>query len=139
MTTTETNDTTATIAGEAEDSAGIVDAYLAAYCEPDTDRRADLIRQAWEPDGELVDPPLRGQGDVELAALTDAVLSHFPGHVFRRTSAVDEHHGRARYTWDLVAPDGSVTLAGTDFVEFADSGKLARVTGYFGPLAGRDG
>jgi hypothetical protein len=60
------------------------------------------------------------------------VQGQFPGHSFRRSTGVDAHHNFARYGWQLVAADGSVTLAGTDVVEVGDDGKLLRVTGFFG-------
>ena len=112
-----------------------IDTYLAGYCEPDPDARAALIAAAWMPDGELLDPPLAGRGHAELGTLTDAVLAHYPGHTFRRSSAIDAHHGRARFTWELVAPDGAVAVVGTDFVELTDAGTIQRVVGFFGPLA----
>jgi hypothetical protein len=112
----------------------IVDLHLAAYCEPDGERRAELIAAAWQPDGVLLDPPFDGSGHDGIAALTDAVLAHFPGHTFRRVSAVDAHHDVARYRWELVGPDGAVAVAGTDVVETRD-GLLARVVGFFGEPA----
>ena len=56
---------------------------------------------AWNVDGELLDPPLEGQGRAEISALADVVLAHYAGHRFERTTAVDAHHGFARYGWDL--------------------------------------
>ncbi len=111
-----------------------IDAVLSAYCDPDSQRRAAVIADVWTDDGELVDPPLEGRGHAELSALADAVLAGFPDHIFRRTSALDVHHGRGRYSWDLVAPTGTVGVSGVDFVEFADDGKVRRITGFFGAL-----
>lgn len=112
----------------------IVDLHLAAYAEPDAAHRAELVERAWTADGSLVDPPLEGSGRDAIAALADAVLAHYPGHTFRRTSAVDAHHSFARYSWQLVAPDGSVAVEGLDVVESAPDGRLARIVGFFGPL-----
>ena len=39
--------------------------------------------------------------------MASAVQAQFPGHTFRRTSAVDGHHGFARYEWEMLAPDGT--------------------------------
>jgi hypothetical protein len=112
----------------------IVDAYLAGYCEPDASRRAALVAEAWSTDGELLDPPFEATGHEGIAALTDGVLAHFPGHTFRRTTAIDAHHTFARYNWELVAADGTVAVSGTDVVEFAVDGRIARVVGFFGDL-----
>jgi hypothetical protein len=109
-----------------------VDTWLAAYCEPDEARRAELVAQVWAPDGELVDPPLAGAGHDTLVALAGAVLGQFPGHTFQRTSAIDAHHAYARYSWQLVAPDGQVAVAGLDVAELDADGKLRKVVGFFG-------
>ncbi|GAA4559881.1 nuclear transport factor 2 family protein [Pseudonocardia xishanensis] len=110
----------------------IVDSWLRAYGEPDAATRANLIVQVWAPDGVLADPPFSGTGHAEIDALAGAVLGQYPGHTFRRTSAVDAHHDVARYTWEMVGPDGAVALTGTDVVAVGEDGRLARVAGFFG-------
>jgi hypothetical protein len=111
-----------------------VDAHLAGYCEPDPDRRLELLRAAWDPAGRLLDPPFDGTGPTGVAELVDAVLGHYPGHTFRRTTAVDAHHDRARYGWELVGPDGAVAVAGTDVVTVGTDGRIAEIVGFFGDL-----
>ena len=112
----------------------LVDTHLAAYCERDRVRRLELLGSAWSPDGSLVDPPFEGTGIDAIADLTDAVLAHYPDHRFVRTTDVDAHHTFARYGWQLVGPDGTAAVAGTDVVELGDDGKLARIVGFFGDL-----
>lgn len=114
--------------------AALVDGVLSAYCDPDRSRREARIAELWAPDGELLDPPLEGRGHAELSGLTDAVLTHYPEHIFRRTSGIDAHHGRARYAWELVAPTGAVAVAGVDVAEFTPDGRMQRIVGFFGPL-----
>lgn len=121
--TTDTTDLTA-----------VVDTHLAAYCEADPGRRAELFAAVWDPAGRLLDPPLAGDGVDEIAALVDAVLTHYPEHRFQRTTAVDEHHGHARYGWALVAPDGAASVTGTDVVELDADGRITKVVGFFGDL-----
>jgi len=115
--------------------AATVDTHLNAYCDPDPARRAEGFGAVWRVDGELLDPPLEGHGLAEITALPDMVLAQFPGHRFERTTAVDEHHGWARYGWTLVDPHGAVVLTGTDIVHLDADGRLARVVGFFGDLA----
>lgn len=112
-----------------------VDRYLAAWTEPDAARRLDLVEQLWEPDGRLIDPPLAAEGRTGISDLFAAFQAQFPGHTFRRTSAVDAHHEQFRFAWELVAPDGSVALAGLDVGETGAEGRLRRITGFFGDLA----
>jgi hypothetical protein len=111
-----------------------VDSHLEAYALADVDRRDSLVASNWNADGELLDPPLEGRGHAEISALADVVLTHYAGHRFQRTTAVDSHHGFARYGWDLVGPDGTVAVSGIDVVQFDDAGKLLRIVGFFGPL-----
>jgi len=111
-----------------------IDMHLQAYAMADPDRRGELVAAAWNADGELLDPPLEGRGRAEISALADVVLTHYVGHRFVRTTAVDAHHGFARYGWELTGPDGAVAVSGIDVVQFDDEGKLLRIVGFFGPL-----
>ena len=112
----------------------IVDTYLAAWNETDAKARGRLIEKAWAPDGRYVDPLLAADGHVAISEMTAAVHSKFPGHRFRRTSGVDAHNGHVRFGWELAAPDGAITVAGVDIGEIGADGRLARITGFFGPL-----
>lgn len=111
-----------------------VDAHLAGYCEPDPARRLEILAGVWSPDGRLVDPPFEAASPAGIAALVDSVLTHYPDHTFRRTTNVELHHEFARYGWELVAPDGSVAVTGTDVVTLDAEGRLATIVGFFGDL-----
>jgi len=52
-----------------------------------------------------------------------------------RTSAVDAHHGLARFAWRIVQADGSMLPEGIDFAEISAEGRIQRIMGFFGPLA----
>lgn len=112
----------------------LIDTHLAAYAEPDRSRREDLLARVWSADGRLLDPPFEGTGTAAIADLAETVLEHYPAHVFRRTTVVDEHHGHLRYGWELVAPDGTVAVGGVDVAEVVD-GRIVRIVGFFGELA----
>ena len=127
---TNTTDTTTDTRSVTEN----IDMHLEAYALDDAARRDALVASAWNADGELLDPPLEGHGHAEISALADVVLTHYAGHKFVRTTAVDAHHGFARYGWDLSASDGTVAVSGIDVVQFDKAGKLLRVVGFFGPL-----
>ena len=113
----------------------IIDAHLAAYGEPDDARRAGMVKELWAADGSLIDPPFDGTGHEAIAGLGAILQQHYAGHTFRRTTGVDAHHGVARYGWELVAPDGTAILHGTDVADFGEDGSLRRVVGFFGPPA----
>ena len=110
----------------------IVDTYFAMWNETDPAARSKYIEQAWAADARYVDPLLEADGHDGLSQMVDGVHAQFPGHRFRRLSGVDAHHDRVRFAWDLVAPDGAVTVAGIDVGELADDGRLRSITGFFG-------
>ncbi len=113
----------------------LIDDYLSAYCEPDLATRAAAVSRVWAEDGRLTDPPMEVAGHESIVALTDALLGQYPAYRFRRTTAVDAHHGFARYGWALVDTNGKPAIEGCDFAEIADDGRLRRVVGFFGPMA----
>jgi len=112
--------------------AEVVDTHLRAYCEPDENRRAGLLRAAWSPEGELIDPPFDGVGIDGISGMVDILLEHYPAHRFQRTTDIDAHHASARYGWSLVSPDGEHAVTGTDIVDLGDNGKIRRILGFFG-------
>jgi hypothetical protein len=123
MTDTTTDTTTA-----------VIDAYISMWNEEDPDRRAALIAEAWTDDADYLDPLLEAQGPTGLSEMVATVHGHYPGHRFRRLTAVDVHHDRVRFGWDLVAPDGAVFVAGLDVGTLAPDGRLRTITGFFGDL-----
>lgn len=115
-----------------------IDAYLAAWNETDPARRAELVEAVWNDDGRLIDPPLAAEGREGISGMAEAMHQHYPGHTFRRVSAVDAHHDQLRFAWELVGPDGVVAITGLDTGEIGADGKLARITGFFGEIEPAD-
>lgn len=115
----------------------LVDAHLAAYGEPDAAARRQAIRSIWNAGGRLVDPPMESAGHAGIADQAATLLAQFPGHHFQRTTAVDLHHGFARYGWALRNPQGEAVLEGEDFVMQDVDGLLLAVVGFFGTLPPR--
>lgn len=114
---------------------GLVDTYCRAWSEPDADARRALLDQAWDEDGTYTDPLAEVAGRAALHAHIGASFADFPGMVITATSAVDVHHDKGRFTWQLTLPDGSVPVAGTDFAQVTTEGKIRSIVGFFGPLA----
>ena len=117
-----------------EDIETTVDRWFTALNEPDSSKRAAIVAEAWTPAGRWVDPPFAGEGHEAINDMVDAIYQQFPDHRFRRASGVDAHHDSLRIGWELVSPGGDVALAGTDVAIVDEGGRLARVTGFFGPL-----
>lgn len=110
----------------------VVDSHLAAYSEPDPSVRAALIRNSWNLEGRLVDPPLESRGHDGISDQAATLLAQFPGHRFERTTALDMHHQFIRYGWRLVGTSGEPVLTGVDFMDVDVDGRIARVVGFFG-------
>lgn len=113
----------------------LLDTYCRAWSEPDADARRELLDRAWDEEGTYTDPMAEVTGRAALHAHIGASFADFPGMVITATSAVDVHHDKGRFTWQLALPDGSVPVAGTDFVQFTTEGKIRSIVGFFGPLA----
>jgi len=114
-----------------------IDTYLAALNETDGQRRAQLVEQAWTTDGTYVDPLQEAAGHAGMDALAVGVHTAYPGHTFRRTTEIDGHHDLVRFGWELVGPDGSLTVAGIDVIDLAEDGRIRAVRAFFGDLAAR--
>ena len=120
------------------DATATVDSYLDMWNETDPETRAKHIATAWVEDCHYVDPVLESEGYDGLSAMVAGVHERFPGHKFQRTSGIDSHHDTIRFEWELVAPDGSVTVAGIDVGTLSADGRLASITGFFGELPQAD-
>lgn len=109
----------------------LIDRYIAIWNETDPEYRRDLIARTWTDDATYLDPLMRGDGPDGIDAMVAGVQARFPGHRFRRTGAIDAHHDRVRFAWDLVPADGAPPLvAGLDVGVVAPDGRLRSITGF---------
>ncbi len=109
----------------------LIDGYIAMWNETDGKRRRDLIAQVWTESATYLDPALQGEGHAGIDVMVQGVHERFPGHRFRRTSDVDTHHDRVRFTWALAPEGGPAVVEGVDFGVVADGGQLQTITGFF--------
>ncbi len=110
----------------------VVNGYFAMWNETDPTRRRAVTAATWSPDASYLDPLFAADGREALDALVAAVHEQFPGCRFRLIGAVDAHHDRARWGWELAVSDGSPPVAtGIDFAVLAPDGRLRTVTGFF--------
>ena len=110
----------------------VVDRYVDAWNEADAAKRIALVEQAFVPDGRYCDPLSDVAGAAEIAAMIEAVRGQFPGYQLRRTSPAEQHHDQVRFEWELAGPDGTVAVAGVDYVAIAADGRFLSVGGFFG-------
>jgi hypothetical protein len=113
----------------------IVALYSAAWHEPDEGARREMLERCWAQDGVYVDPTVVVRGREELVAHLGGFEERMPGCSIVVTTGVNEHHGRVRFGWHLLNPDGTLMIEGQDFGELDDDGRLRRIVGFFGPPA----
>lgn len=109
----------------------VVDQYIAAWNEKDAERRAALIAESCAGSASYVDPMMQAEGREGILGLIQGVQQQFPTHGLRRTGGIEVVKDRIRFTWDLSGPDGTVMVAGTDFIVLSEDGKLETITGFF--------
>lgn len=113
----------------------LIDRYCAVWSTPDPDERRRLLAQVWAPGATYTDPTVHAATAEALLTHIDSVLARRPGARVVRTSAVDVHHGIARFAWHVVQADGTALPDGLDIAELSSDGtRIERIVGFFGPL-----
>ena len=120
---------------ERDQARRVIDAYVDAWNEPSADKRGTLLAEAMTEQSGYVDPNVECESRSVLDEYIGEVLRKHPGRRIVLTSEVDVHHSYCRFHWQLVKADGTRGQESVDFVEFAGDGRIARVIGFFGPLA----
>lgn len=105
--------------------------YFQMWNEPDADKRRELIESVWTRDAVSVDPLASVEGWDQIDAMIAQVQIGYPGHRFSLLSDIDTHHERLRFSWEMKAPDGTVTASGLDCVQLSDNGQFRDLTGFF--------
>jgi hypothetical protein len=108
----------------------LIDRYIAMWNETDPGRRRRLIAETWTEGASYLDPKLEGAGREGIDAMVASVQAAYPGYRFKRTSEVDVHHDRVRFTWELAPDGGPLFVGGTDFGVAAGE-RLQAMTGFF--------
>jgi hypothetical protein len=102
--------------------------YVRAWNEPE--HALSLLEECWAEDGVYADDEVP-DGLVGPAALADFIVtSHgaLPGFRVWSTSPLRWLAGRLAITWSAEGGDPPESSAGTDVIEFAPDGRIARVT-----------
>jgi hypothetical protein len=115
----------------------LVDRYCEVWNEPDLSTRRALLASIWADNATYTDPSVHAANAEELLVHIANVRTRRPGASVLRSSAVDIHHGLARFEWHVVQADGAILRDGIDIAFLsADGSRIERIIGFFGPLAG---
>ncbi|MEA2554975.1 MAG: hypothetical protein QOI60_306 [Actinomycetota bacterium] len=112
-------------------------AYSAAWNAKEADARTRLLEQAWAQEGAFFDEetPEGVFGRETLSDYIAATHREMPGLVVTETSEPEVLGNRLRVRW--VARQGATEMfTGTDFVEFAEDGRVSRVTMFYDSTPG---
>jgi hypothetical protein len=108
----------------------IVRSYIEMWNEHDAQARRAVVAQTVTDDATYLDPMLSGTGVDGIAEMIGAAQEQFPGLGFTLTAGPEAHHDRARFSWSLGPQSGETIAAGTDFVTFAEDGRMRSITGF---------
>ena len=111
---------------------GNVEAYVAAWNEPDATARMNILERCWAEDATYLDPNADLRGREALGAHITKMQAGRPGARIEVMSGIDLHHNVVRFLWRLVRGDGSAGDVSIDFGEVDGNGKLAKIVGFFG-------
>ncbi|WP_407566507.1 nuclear transport factor 2 family protein [Streptomyces sp. 184] len=110
--------------------------YFTAWNATDPAEREKAVAAAWTEDATYTDPLADVSGHTGLTAVITGAQEQFPGFEFRLLGPVDGHHDTARFTWELIAPDGSAPVQGFDVVTLAEDGRITSVRGFLDRVPG---
>ena len=109
-----------------------LEAYMAAWNEPDEAKRKALLEKSWADDGVYIDPLSDVKGRDGLNGAIAGMHAQQPGASIVLASGIDQHHNQVRFRWDFIGADGTTAIQGIDVGESAPDGRIARIVGYWG-------
>lgn len=113
--------------------AAIVDAYFAAWAEPDPTARRQALATIVTDGVTFRDPFGCTRGLDDLHAHIGAAQFHMPGVRLERKGDVRQCQGTALADWMAVAEDGSPRGHGMNVFELASDGRIAGAVGFWVP------
>ena len=106
--------------------------YVSAWNEPDAATRLKILERCWADDAAYGDPNVELRGRSALCEHISKMQAKRPGARIEMLSGVDLHHHVVRFLWRLVRADGSFGETSIDFGEVDASGRLTKISGFFG-------
>lgn len=110
----------------------VIDDYFSMWNEDDSDQRSVVIAKCFVDDATYTDPLADVVGFEGISAMVGGLRESHPGYSLRLASAIDQHHDRLRFEWEILDADGGSYLTGVDCAVLAADGRLAAISGFFG-------
>jgi hypothetical protein len=109
-----------------------IDEYFTMWNEDDPERRRVIAGRCFVESATYVDPLAAVVGPSAISDMVGELRASHPGYSLRLGSAIDEHHDRLRFEWEILDAEGGPYLTGVDCAVVAPDGRLAAITGFFG-------
>lgn len=106
---------------------------LNAWNELEPDMIRSHLERGVAADVEFVDPNYAIRGIDAFEQMVREFRAQAPEAECIRTSVIDMHHDRARYSWTVIV-NAETRVDGFDAVQLNQAGLVCRVDGFFGPL-----
>jgi SnoaL-like domain len=113
-----------------EDMSAQWELYARAWSAVSDPERTDILHKALAPSFTYMDPRIECKSPSEMQKNLEAFQGRQPGGRFALRDCLP-HHDVALVNWQLIKGDGTASNTGYDFVQFAPSGQIARITGFF--------
>jgi uncharacterized protein YndB with AHSA1/START domain len=110
-----------------------VDAWFAAWSEPDAARRTQQLDLAVSPEVRFRDRFSLVEGRADLDPHLAAVHVFMPGHRIERAGELRQCQGTGLADWIMRGPDGAEKGRGTNVFGFDADGRIADVVGIWSP------
>jgi uncharacterized protein YndB with AHSA1/START domain len=108
----------------------VLEAYFAAWNEPDAAARRTLLQTCCEPGISVRSSWACTDGIDELSAHISNGLKHMPGMSLRQDGPPQALHGSVRVGWTIRAPNGQDVMRGANVARLGLSGKLTTLVSF---------
>lgn len=115
----------------------VIDDYFTMWNEDDDGQRKAFVAKCFVEGATYTDPLADVSGHDGISAMVGELRRSHVGYSLRLASAIDQHHDRLRFEWEILDGDGGLYLTGVDCAVLADDGRLAAISGFFGAVPER--
>ncbi|MEJ7558614.1 MAG: isomerase [Pedobacter sp.] len=94
----------------------------------------EALSTCWSDNSTYIDPQTSmAIGVDQLVEVIYNSYKELPQRKFNLVSQADCHHGRGRFSWELIMANQDV-VEGMDYFEFNEKNQITSIVGFFGPL-----
>lgn len=108
------------------DADGLVEQYIAAWNEPQPERRAVAAVQLWAPDGAVINSRFEYRGHARVIEAITRSYERFisAGYRYRAREQTSNHHCGVCILWQMLDPQGAADSFGANFLLLNQQGQI---------------